>query len=377
MKVRALSFLLGCIMTSAAVAEMYHVYIGNGGTDGIAKVVLDTETGAFTHLRIVTPAHTPNFMVFSKDKPYCYSTNRSKDVDGKPRLGGVSAYLRTADGTLELLQSRLTGGSGACHVSLDRSGKVLLVANYGSGSLASFKVKLDGSLSPAVSVPQHKGSSVHPKRQQRPHAHSIYASPDNKHVYAADLGTDAIEVYDLDVETAEIKSIGSFKVPAGGGPRHMCFSHDGSIIYVLNELSTSITIMDRDVETGSLEVRKTVSLLGEGEGEDMTSSEIRMSDDGRFMYAANRDLANKGRDSISVLVVDGEGGLKVIQTAAAGVWIPRHFDITPCGKNLLVAGQRSNFVVSHKRDTEAGTLSATGKRVAVKAPMWIGFVPKY
>ena len=354
-------------------AESLHLYIGSGSTEGIHKALLDTDTGVISELRVVSPAVAPNFLVFSKDKPFCYSTNRTKHHDGRSNLGGVSAYLRTADGELVFIQSRLTGGVGACHVSLDRTGTCLFSANYGNGKVSSYKVKIDGTLTPAVSVIEHKGKGPHPHRQKGPHAHSAYASVDNRFVYAADLGTDSIEVYSLEVESAELKSVATVACPPGSGPRHMCFSQDGSRLYVLNELKPSITIFECDPTTGGLTLGKTTSLLGDGV-KDIASSEIRMSDDGSFIYAANRDLKNEGRDSISVLTIDAEGSLKLVQTAPVGVWMPRHFDITPDGKLLVVAGQKSNAVVSFHRDPATGMLRPSGKRASVKLPMWIGFV---
>jgi len=365
--------LIGLVCCQILSAERVHLYIGNGSSDGISKALLDTDTGVISEPRITSPAVSPSFLVFSKDKQFCYSTNRSKHSDGKSNLGGVSAYQRTEDGTLVFLQSRLTGGSGACHVSLDRTGTCLFSANYGAGKVSSYKLRVDGTLSPAVSVIEHKGKGPHPHRQKSPHAHSAYASANNKFVYAADLGTDSIEVYSLEEKTAELKSVATVACLPGSGPRHMCFSHDGSFLYVLNELKPSITTFKCDATSGGLTMGKTISLLEDGV-KDISSSEIRLSDDGRFVYAANRDLKNEGRDSISVLSADGSGSLKLVQNALVGVWIPRHFDITPDGKMLVVAGQKSNAVVTLHRNPATGMLKPTGKRITVKLPMWIGFV---
>jgi 6-phosphogluconolactonase len=373
MKQLSLISLIGLVCCQILSAERLHLYIGNGSSDGISKALLDTDTGVISEPQITSPAESPSFMVFSKGKKFCYSTTRSKRSDGKSKLGGVSSYLRTEEGTLIFLQSHLNEGSGACHVSLDRTGTCLFSANYGAGKVSSYKVRVDGTLSPAVSVIEHKGKGPHPNRQKSPHAHSVYASTDNKFVYAADLGTDSIEVYSLEEKTAELKSVATVACTPGSGPRHMCFSHDGSFLYVLNELKHSITIFKCDTTNGSLTMGKTISLLKDGV-KGISSSEIRLSDDGRFIYAANRDLKNEGRDFISVLSVDGSGSLKSVQNVQVGVWIPRHFDITPDGKLLVVAGQKSNAVVTFHRDPATGMLKPTGKSLEVKLPMWIGFV---
>ena len=368
-----LCLLIGIGCFSLANAEKIKMYVGNGASDGIVRMVVDTESGDFSDMAIAAPANSPSFMVFSKDEKFGYSANKTKASDGKLNLGGVSAYSRTADGSLELLGSRLTGGTGACHVSLDQTGSCLFVANYSSGNVASYKVAIDGRLSPVVSMIDHAGSGPHPQRQQAAHAHSIYPSPDNQFVYAADLGTDTIEVYSLNPESAELENVSSAKCPAGSGPRHMCFSPDGSLLYALNEMKPSISVFQRNSESGKLSLVGTTMLLAEGT-EGITSSEILLSDDGRFLYAANRDLKREARDSLSIVAVGDGGSLEHLKNVPLGVSIPRHFAITADGKMLVVAAQDDNAVVSYHRDPSSGMVKPTGKSIEVKKPMWIGFV---
>jgi len=165
--------------------------------------------------------------------------------------------------------------------------------------------------------------------QRRPHAHSILSSPDGKFVYAADLGRDKVEIYQLDVSSGKLTPVGNADVPAGSGPRHMAFSHNGERLYVLNELTLTVSKYARDVESGGLQLEETVAVMA--------------------LYAGVRDLKNQGRDLVSVMSLDAEGDMKLVQEHASGTWIPRHLEISPSGKWVLVAGQKGNKLVVHAR----------------------------
>lgn len=374
MKRYTTSAILGLCLTSLQASAL-DIYIGNSTSNGIAMVQLDSNNGALSKQQIVAPAKRPSFLAQSRSKQFFYSTSRIAPSEDRKTQGAVSVFKRIKNGNLVPLQSRPSMGNGACHVSIDPSGNCLFVANYSTGNIASYKVGSDGKISPVISNIQHQGSGPNPKRQSKPHAHSIYASPDSKFVYAADLGTDSIEVYSLDIETAELTKSSRAKCPPGSGPRHLTFSHDGSTLYALNELTTSITSFKRNAITGALTPQGTLALLTKN-NHDMTSSEIRISDDGKFLYAANRDLLKQSRDSISVISIQDNGTLALIQNFPVKLSIPRHFDITPDGKWLIVAAQNDNQIVTFKRDLKTGKLSHTGHKSQIEKPMWIGFAPQ-
>jgi len=168
--------------------------------------------------------------------------------------------------------------------------------------------------------------------------------------------------------------MGSSKSPAGSGPRHMKFGKNGKQAYVLNELTVSISVFDQSPVSGKLTPKQLVSTLPEGADKtEMSCSEIRVSKDGKFIYCANRDLTEAGRDSISVFSVGIEGKITRIQTIGAEVWIPRNLNLDPSGKWLLVAGQKSNNVPVFKVDTSTGKLSFTGNKIEVPKAMCIEF----
>ncbi len=362
----ACSLLLSSTLIS--LADMVPVYLGTGTDDGIYSANLNSETGELSDLRNAVTTSGASSLALSKNKKYLYANGRTP---GK-KEGSVSAFSVEADGSLKLINTQSSKGRGACHVSLDATSRCLFVANYSSGSVSSYLLSDKGEISEAVSHHQHEGKSVHPGRQKGPHAHSIYSSPDNKYVYSADLGIDKVMIYKLNAETAELTIAGEVKTPAGGGARHMVFSKSGDKLYVLNELALTVSLFSRDADSGALTLVKTSPVMENNASlvEVLSSSEIQLSQDGKFLYTATRDSENKGRDTISVL--DAEN-LSLVQAHKTSAWIPRHFGVSPSGKWLLVAGQRGDKVVVHALDPKTGKLEQTNHAIDLIKPMWILF----
>lgn len=358
------SMLVGAGVTCA---EEIVVYMGTGGTEGIFVTKFDEETGQLGELKNAVVSEGAGALAASKDGKFIYAIGREK---GK-REGFVASFQRGEDDGLKLVGRQSSGGVGPCYISLDNSEASLFVANYGGGSVSSFSLS-GGEISEPVSHFQYEGKGTHEKRQRRPHAHSILSSPDGKFVYAADLGRDKVEIYQLDVSSGKLTPVGNADVPAGSGPRHMAFSHNGERLYVLNELTLTVSKYARDVESGGLQLEETVAVMAKV-AEGMTCSEIELSEDGKFLYAGVRDLKNQGRDLVSVMSLDAEGDMKLVQEHASGTWIPRHLEISPSGKWVLVAGQKGNKLVVHARDTESGKLSNTEHSVEIEGVSWVLF----
>jgi len=360
------------LTTLPLLADKIPVYLGTGSNQGIFYIDLDTTTGALSGLKNVAVTASPASLALSEDKSVLYAIGRDKGE----KHGFVASFARAEDYSLTAISKQSSKGAGPCHLSLDKGSDNLFVANYSGGSVASFSISKEagkvGVLSEAVSSHQHAGSSVNEKRQKGPHAHSIYASHDNRYVYAADLGIDKVLIYKLDEKTGALTSAGFATTPAGAGPRHMAFSKDGSKLFVLNELTLTISQFARNAETGALTLEQTKNVMAasaENAGE-ITCSEIQLSADGKYLYAACRDLKKKGRDSISVINVET---LEIIQEQLAGISIPRHFGISPSGKWFLIAGQNSDKVIVHSRDLDTGKLTKTEHSADLKRPMWILF----
>lgn len=356
---------------------MQRVYFGTearGDQAGVYLSTLDLENGALTPPRHVAHVEGAGFVALDPSCDTLYATAR---MPGPGRRGGVAGYRIGEDGSLDLLGVRSSEGSGPCYVSVDATGCVLMVANYGSGSVAALGVEGDGFLDGSVSAHQHEGQSVDEARQTGPHAHSIYPAPDNTFAYAADLGADEVVIYRLDSARAHLTPVGRAVLPPGSGPRHLAFGPRGDRVYVLNELSLTVAVFSRDPETGLLEPGQIISTLPpEAARDGMTCSEIRVHPDGRFAYCANRDLEKRGRDSLTGFAIGADGELARLRTVPAEVWIPRHFALDPTGRWLLVAGQRSDSIAVFAVDPETGALAFSGQRVSIPTPMCVAFVAR-
>ena len=185
---------------STVSAESLPVYFGTytGGENsskGIYRSTLDIETGKLSKPVLAAEAKNPSFLEIHPNGKFLYAVSESGGA------GSVSAYAIDTDAPdLKLLNQQPSGGAGPCHVSIDHAGKNLLVANYGSGSASVIPIKPDGTLGEPTGFAQHAGSSINPRRQKAPHAHSINVSPDNRFAFVADLGIDKIMIYRLDIE---------------------------------------------------------------------------------------------------------------------------------------------------------------------------------
>ena len=272
-----------------------------------------------------------------------------------------------------MLNSVEIGDGGAAHVSVDRTGKVLLTAQYGGGSTALFDLADDGSIKSRKQLVKHEGGSrVVANRQNSPHAHWTGTSPDNRFAFVPDLGLDKVVIYKLNADAGTIEPHGFGVCPPGGGPRHMKFSPDGKFVYVLNELALSITTFAYDSAAGTMSAIDTGQTLTESVKEKETfnsASEIRVHESGKFVYSANR-----GNDSISVFKVDAATGkLSIVETEPIrGGW-PRNFNIDPTGKWIVVAGRDSNTATVFEINQETGELTFIRQTAMVPSPICVLF----
>jgi 6-phosphogluconolactonase len=353
---------LTVLISGCSTAKLERIYIGTAKSPGIYVAELDSKTGILSTPKLAAEAKGCGFIALHPDSPFLYSTE-------------TTAYRLNTDGTLTKLNTQTTDGGGACHISIDKTGSCAMVAYYGSGCIASFQIVEDGSLSEAKSFHQHEGSGEHPKRQSKPHAHSIFPNPDNTYAYAPDLGIDKIMIYKLNADEGTLTPAGETVIPGGSmGPRHLKWNADGSLVYVLNELDLSVTVL-KSLADGQLEVIDTLSTLPEGyEKSEMTCAEIRIHPNGKFIYASNRDLTEKGRDSISVFS-RYEDGFQRLDTTLAQVWIPRNFNLDPTGKWMLVGGMKSSNIAIFSVDSKTGLIQFTGKKVPFEGgPICFDFI---
>lgn len=355
---------------STCHAQPLQLFIGTNSD--IYTVGFSTSDGSFSGIKKAHPAASASFLAISHDGKTLFSTNSLAHPDSKQRTGGVASYSILDGGKLEEISIQPTSGAGTCHVSIDQTGKALFSADYGHGVLTSYPVDESGTISAAASSIKLTGSSAHPSRQKGPHAHSIYSTPDNRHVYAADLGTDSVHCYALDAGTAKLTHLSTAKTPPGSGPRHIAIHPDGKRLFVLNELTCTLSTFARDSETGKLDLLSTTPVL-DGSAEKMSCSEVRLSPDAKHLYTGNRDISYQKRDSISHFTVPAEAGKtpERKQVLALPISIPRHFTIAPDAKWIIAGGQKSNNLIAIKRDQENGSLTLTENSIEVPGPTCI------
>lgn len=372
---------VGCLLLAmvlspgTSMAETFDVWFGtatsrNGLSRGIYHARFDSESGKLSRIELAAETESPGFLALHPTRDVLYATG---SPDGSAT---VSAFRITGgdDGSrLEFMNSQEIGDGGAAHLSTDRTGKVLLSAQYGGGSTAVFPLQDDGSIGPRADLAKHKGGSgVVPRRQDAPHAHWVGTSPDNRFAFVPDLGMDKVVIWKLDVEEPGISPHGFGICPPGSGPRHMKFHPDGEVIYVLNELALTVTAFRYDAEAGTMTPFQTIETISEqvkSKEVANSASEIVVHPSGRFAYSANR-----GNDTITSFEVDPSTyELTYIDRVAVRGGHPRNFNLDPTGRWLLAAGRDSHTVATFSIDDDSGVITFTGEIAMVPSPICIVF----
>ena len=342
-------------------------------SEGIYLVRMDRRSGRLQRVGSVDAGANPSFLGTHPNGRCLYAVKELEQYNGQP-TGAVSAFAIAKDtGALTRLNEQPSGGGAPCFVSVDKSGRVALVANYAGGSLALLPIQANGALAPAAHVVQHTGKGPNAERQAAPHAHCILADPSNRFALAADLGADRVFVYHLDLEGRSLRHIeeGDAVMRAGAGPRHIAFHPTLPLVFVANELDSTVATLCFDAERGALSPLDTRSTVPAGWTGTNYPADIHLAASGRTLY-----LSNRGHNSIAVFSVaesTGGGALALEQVVSTdGDW-PRNFTLDPTGRWLLVANQRSDCVVVFGRDPENGRLTPTRQRIALPSPVCLRF----
>lgn len=318
-----------------------------------------------------TGVENPFFLAVSRNQKFLYSIH-AKTFGGKENEEVAAYEIVGRTGQLKLLNRQSARGTAACYLDVDATGQSVLVANYTSGSVASLPVKSDGSLGEAASFFQHVGSSVNPARQKEPHAHCIVVSPDNRFAFVADLGLDQVLSYKLDPATAKLTANQPpfAKSPAGAGPRHLTFHPNGKQVYVINELSNSVTVFDYDSKAGSLSEQQTISTVPQDFAGTSHCADVKITPNGKFLYGTNR-----GHDSLAAYRIGDDGKPTLIHIEPSLGKGPQNLAILPGGEFLLCANMPGNNVVVFQIDVASGRLKAVGEPIPLTSPSCIMVLP--
>jgi 6-phosphogluconolactonase len=351
------------------------VYVGtytDGTSRGIYRLSFDADTGAATAPVLAAETKNPSFLALHPNGRFLYSVGEVSSFEGA-KTGAVSAFsIDPRTGDLTLLNQRPSEGTGPCHLVVDRAGRNVLVANYGSGTLAVLPIEADGRLKPASSTRTHEGSGPVAGRQEKPHAHGIYLDAAERFAFSPDLGADRVFIYRFDSAKGTLEPHGAAPLEPGSGPRHLAFHPGGKFLYVINELRSTVTAFGYDAQKAALSTIQTITTLPEGFSGTNSTAEVEVSADGRFLYGSNR-----GHDSLAVFGVDAmTGRLTTVGHAAVGGKTPRHFAIEPSGRFVLVGHQGSGTIAVLRIDSTGGLPVPVGSPIAVDKPVCLLFTPK-
>lgn len=350
---------------TSAASEMI-VTIGSyapARSEGIHIYRMDPATGALSRRDGVSGVENPSFVAVHPNRRSLYAVS---EVGG----GAVAAFSRDPrTGALTPLNRQSSHGGGPCYVSA--ADGFVLVANYGSGSVAVLPVQGDGRLGEATDWVQHHGSGANPRRQEGPHAHSFLADPARRFAFAADLGLDKILIYRLERGKILPNDPPAVSLKAGAGPRHFTFHPKGRWAYVINEIDSTVTVFAHDAARGALRPVQTLSTLPADSRGGNSCADLHVAPSGRFLYGSNR-----GHDSIAVFAIDGRNGkLRAVGHEPTGGKTPRSFALDPTGSFLLAANQDSDSVVVFRVNRQTGLPAPTGHSIRVSKPVCVKVTP--
>jgi 6-phosphogluconolactonase (cycloisomerase 2 family) len=373
----------------AADGERTFAYVGTdtvpvdgpANGKGIYLFEVDTGSGRLKLLKLAAETPSPSWLAVHPSGKYLYAGNELATYEGKS--GSVTAFaIERGTRELHFLNTVNSRGAGPAHMSIDATGRFAFVANYIGGSIAVFPVLPDGRLDSACFVHQDTGS-LGPKQaatgppgsfalsgHDAPHAHMIQADPQNQYVLYTDLGQDRIYVHKFDKASGQLTPAATpfVSLPAGDGPRHFAFHPNGRWFYSIQEEASTVAVFHYDAQTGALAHRQTVSALPEGYAGTNFCSEIVISANGRFLYAANRL-----HDSIGTFAIRPDGMLRHLDDTPTQGDYPRHIALAPGGGILYACNQRSDVITSFRVGESNGRLTFTGDYQAVGTPTCMVF----
>ena len=370
------SLLVAALLATVGCAHADHyVYVGTytgAKSKGIYSGRIDS-AGQVTGLALAAEITNPTYLVVHPNQKFLYAIGEISKF-GDKKAGSVSAFaIDAATGKLTPLNQQSSGGTGPCHIDVDRAGRCVVVANYGGGSVEALPIKADGSLGEPGTFIQHVGSSVNKSRQEGPHGHCIIVDPTQKFALACDLGLDKVLIYKLDAAQATLtpNDLPFAPLAPGSGPRHLAFHPNGKFAYVISEMLCTMTAFEWDGARGALKGFQTISTVPGEVQKGFSTAEVYVHPSGKFVYGSNR-----GHDSIVVYACDEKTGrLTLVEHQATQGKTPRHFALDPSGQFLLAENQDSGSIVVFRIDQKTGKLTPTGQKVEVASPVCAVFVP--
>ena len=364
-----LVFIVTCFPLTAQDKKEF-LYVGTfsvRGSEGIYVYSFNRAKKTLTLVQKAPALESPTYLSIHPSGKFLYSVNRGKAGDADTG-GSVSAYgIDPKTGMLSGLNHRSSFGAAPCHISFDKTGQYAFVANITEGNLIVLPLFEDGLIGNPTDSKKYSGSSVNAKRQESAHVHSTQVSPDNKFVYVADLGTDKMYIYRFDAANGKLEDAKKpeVSVAPGSGPRHFTFNAKGSLLYLAEELTSTVGIFSVNKQTGELAiVQDTIPSLSPSFKGQNTSADIHLHPSGKFLY-----LSNRGANTIVIYSVAADGAIKLVGEQPTLGNTPRNFFIDSKGEYLFVANQDTDTIVLFKINPKTGKLAAVGKPTKVPSPV--------
>jgi 6-phosphogluconolactonase len=356
---------------------------GSSQSKGIYVSRFQPATGALSKPELAAEIVNPAFLAVHPNGRFLYVVTEDPQSLGPDfdHASYVSAFAIDPDGKLRLLNTLPTGGTSTCYISLDKTGRFLLMANFGSASVSVLRINDDGSLGQQTAFMKHVGKGKDPSFQSQPHPHSIDVSPDNRFAIVSDLGVDKVFIYRFDASSGALSPDEPAFVGAepGGGPRHFVFDAAGRFGYSLKEMSGIVTVLAWDPAKGALNPVQDAKTLSPNFIGANDSAEIEIHPNGKFLYESNRRFRGEnlwGPDTIGVFAIDPvHGTLTEVEQVPPGGTMPRNFAIDPTGSYLFSANELTGNVLLFRIDDQTGRLTPTKTEVKVDVPVCITFVP--
>jgi 6-phosphogluconolactonase len=338
-------------------------------SEGVYLFGFDPSSWKLTSKTVVKDLTDPSYLAIHPQTGNVYVVHEKGTFEGQPGGGVIALNVNPETGQSRVLNKQSSGGEDPCYISIERTGRYALVANYSSGSVAMLPIANDGTLRPVCYIVEHTGKSIHPERQDKPYAHSILPDPTNTFVVACDLGIDKLLVYRMDLDAGQLVKHAEVSVTPGSGPRHLVFHPNGRYAYLACELNSTVIAFTWDSEGGTFDEFQNIRTLPPGYDGRNLPADIHLTPDGQYLYVSNR-----GHDSFACYEVSPESGMLTLKhhTATGGAE-PRGFAIDPTGKYLVSANQNSNNIVTFLIDPGMGHLSRIGDEVQVSMPVCVKF----
>ncbi len=311
-------------------------------SDGIYSINLNKESKKIENLSLIAKVGNPTYLDTSKDKNIIFTIVNEDDQ------GGIASLIKQENGSYQHKSIVLTDGPGPAYIKYDKKRRLIYTSNYHKGELSVYSVDPEKDLK-LVDTVAHSGSSIH-ENQKSSHVHYSDLTPDGRYLVACDLGTDELYTYEVN-DSGKLNELSRLKVTAGSGPRHLVFHPILDLAYLIAELSSEIIVLKYNTETGEFKEKQTISTIPEDHTGFNGAAAIRITNDGKFVYASNR-----GHDSVVIYSTENDGKLTLVNYTPTEGKTPRDFDLDPSNKFVVVGHKDSDNLTLFERYFDDGTL---------------------